>query len=330
MIAVHQGGRMYSLPVSDTMAIAVDDANPDAWIVHAVDFAARKIDSFPVTGMGQVQFAHFDRERELLWVIVSGTIFAIRLKKQQIFEVPAPDDMFFAYTMIGEGATVYVAGEYSNIWQIALPSLDWSPLLQPEPKQPRAADDEVQSRQTKDYARRYPPFYASFSKGNDIFFCGALGALARVRDGAVQTLAIDTGARLVAGGAEGVQISVSADSPVAQVYLGDFDGGFELIFSDDLRALNRTTRHAGTRYYAVSEYPKSDVHNLYRQDGKKLVPVETGCRRDPLPVISLSSSGSTLWVVDPFGMFRMADGAWELIEVDDLRRSAWPEAASER
>ncbi len=78
---------MYALPISDSQAIAVDDADEDKWIVHVVDFSARSLNSFPVEGLGHVQSLHYDTGRQLIWVIVDGTIFAIQMSEREIFEV---------------------------------------------------------------------------------------------------------------------------------------------------------------------------------------------------------------------------------------------------
>lgn len=316
---------MYALPISDTTAIAVDDADEDTWVVHFADFGARTIESFSLEGLGNIQFAHYDNGRGLLWVVTDGTVFAIQRSEQQIFEVPMPDDPFFVYSMVGEGSHVYVSGEYSNLWRIALPALEWEPLLTPEPEPPKSDDPEEQTRRVQAYAAKYPPYYFGFEVDDAYLFCGALGALARVRGTSVETRAIDTSARLVTGRVEGSQISLSGDSPRAEIYLGNFDGGFEVIFSDNLRALHRTALHGGRRYIGVAEYPSSRVHNLYVLEETGLTPIETGCAREPLPLISLSTKGAALWAIDTIGMFRLSNGVWKLVDIDDLRSGVWPD-----
>src|SRR5688572_8223052 len=178
---------MYILPLSDTKAIAVDDAAPDTWPVHVVDFETRTIETFSVDGLGSIQSAHFDHGRGLLWVIADGTIMAIQLAKQEMFEIDMPEDRFTVYSMVGEGSHLYISGEYSNLWRMSLPAMEWEPLLKPEPK---PEDDG-------DYARKYPPYYHGFQLGDDYVFCGALGALARVRGTTVETKRIESGPRLV-------------------------------------------------------------------------------------------------------------------------------------
>lgn len=316
---------MFSLPISETQAIAIDDADEDAWMVHVVDFAARSIDSFGVEGLGNVQSLHYDAGRGLIWVIVDGTIFAIQRSEQQIFEIPQPDPPFFVYTMIGDGPHVYAGGEYSNLWRMSLPAMEWDPLQRPEPPLPETDDAEEQSRRNRAYARRYPPYYHGFIAGGHYMFCGALGALARVRDRTVERQSIETEPRLMTGRAEGARIALSSDSPAAEIYLGDFDQGFEVIFGDPLRALHRTALHGGRRYIGVAEYPPSRVDNLYLQEDDALVPVETGCPREPMPLIALTAIGGALWAVDAGGLFRLSEGGWRLVDVDDLRRGVWPE-----
>jgi hypothetical protein len=316
---------MYALPISDTTALAVDDADEDTWWVHVVDFAARTFESFSVEGVGHVEFAHYDAGFGLLWVISGGTIYAIKRSAQQLFDVDMPEERFFAYSMVGEGSHVYVSGEYSNLWRIALPGQEWEPLLTPEPKPPRSDDEEEQTRRVHEYARKYPPYYFGFEADAGYIFCGALGAVARVRGTSVETQAIATGARLVTGRVEGVRISLSGDTPCGEIYLGDFDEGFEVIFSDALRAFHRTAVHAGRRYIGVAEYPPSRVDNLYVLEEGGVVPVQTGAAREPLTLISLSSTETALWAIDRIGIYRLANDAWTLVDIDDLQRGVWPE-----
>ncbi len=316
---------MYTLPISDTQAVAIDDVDEDAWMVHVVDFAARSLESFGVEGIGHVESLHYDHARGLIWVIADGTVYAIQRSEQQIFDLPPPDKPFYVYTLIGEGTHVYVGGEYANLWRIALPGLEWEPLQTPEPPPPETDDAEEQTRRNVAYARRYPPYYYGFTVGDAYMFCGALGALARVRDRTIERQMIETEPRLMTGRVEGPHISLSSDSPLGEIYLGDFDQGFEVIFSDPLRALHRTALHGGQRYIGVAEYPSSRVDNLYVRKDDLLEPVATGCAREPMPLISLTTIGPALWAIDAGGMFRLDGGGWKLVDVDDLRRGIWPE-----
>lgn len=315
---------MYALPISDTQAVAIDDADEEQWEVHFLDFEAQSMDSFHVEGVGPVQSAHYHRERGLLWVVVDGTVFVIQRSEEELFDIDGPDEEFTVYSLVGQGDHVYVSGEYSHLWRIALPSLEWEPLNTPPPKPQRSDDDEEQTRLVRDYARMHPPFYHGFQHGDAYMFCGALGALARVRGTTVERADLETGARLVVGRSEGTRISLSADSPSAEIYVGDFDDGFELVFQDNLRALNRTAVFDGQRYIGVAEYPPSDVHVLYLQTDDGLEPIETGTAREPVELSSLTSTGRALWAIDAQGVFRLADGKWMLVDIDDLRRRAWP------
>ena len=315
---------MYALPISDTTAIAVDDADEDTWRVHLVDFASNTFDSFSVDGVGHVDFAHYDTGFGLLWVISDGTIFAIKRSAQQLFEVDMPEDRFFAYSMVGEGAYVYVSGEYSNLWRIALPAQVWEPLLTPEPKPPRSDDEEEQTRRVQAYAGSTRlTILASRSAtpiSSAVHWALWPGSAAR----RWKPRQLTPAARLVSGRVEGAQISLSADTPRAEIYLGDFDGGFEVIFADNLRAFHRTAMHTGRRYLGVAEYPPSSVDNLYVLEDGGPVPVETGAAREPLTLISLSSTGNALWAIDRIGIFRLSNGEWTLVDIDDLRSGIWP------
>ncbi len=100
---------------------------------------------------------------------------------------------------------------------MALPSLEWEPLLTPEPPPPETPDEKEQSRRNVAYARRHPPYYHGFSVGDAYLFCGALGALARVRGTTVERQTIEaTEPRLMTGRTEGGAISLSSDSPAAE------------------------------------------------------------------------------------------------------------------
>lgn len=317
---------MYSLPISDTTAIAIDDEDEEDWLVHFVDFEAQTMETFSVVGLGSVQFAHYDPDRGLIWVLIDGTIFAIGIAEKQIFDIsPPPRERFYIYSMISGKSHLYISGEYSNLWRISVHEQEWEPLLTPEPEPPETDDEEEQTRRNKAYAAKYPDYYFGFQVGEDYIFCGGMGALARVRGTSVEIQAIETGARLVTGRVEGAQISLSADSPGAEIYLGDFDAGFEVVFSDNQPSLHRTAIHEGRRYIGIAEYPPSDLHNLYVYEKDELVPIETDCAREPLQLISLSSMGSALWAIDAFGLFRLSDGKWTLVDDDDLQSGVWPE-----
>lgn len=314
---------MFTLPLNDTQAIAIDDADEDTWQVHHVDFAARSITRVAVDGIGRVTAAHYDAGRKLLWLIVGGRLFA--MKDDEVFDVPMPDDeAFFAYTVVGDGPAVYVAGEYSNLWRVALPSMDWEPVLKPPPPPEDVDDEALQSAQTKDYARRHPPLYAGFKHGDDFMFAGALGTVVRLRNGVVEQRTLPSGHRFVSGRAEGGRVSLSADSQGGSIVVGDFDGAFEVLFQDSQPALHRTALHAGRRYIGVAEYPPSSLHNLYTHDGTGLSRVTTGCAREPGPLISLQATEHALFAVDAGGVFRLSNGAWTLVDENDLERETWP------
>ncbi|MGE3363263.1 MAG: hypothetical protein AB7I34_07390 [Rhizobiaceae bacterium] len=307
------------------MAFAIDDDDEDNWIVYVVDFDAKTMESFSFVGSGNVQSAHWDPGRGLIWVLVDGTIFAIDRSKHEMFDISSPPKKFFVYSVLSTDSHIYVSGEYSNIWRISVPALEWEPLQTPEPKPPRAADAAEQTRRTKEYARKYPPYYYGFEVGEHFVFCGALGALARVHGTSVETQRIETEARLMTGRVEGRQISLSADSPRGEIYLGNFGEDFEIIFSDNQRSLHRTALHNGRRYIGIAEYPASELHNLYIYEKNELAPVETDCAREPLQLISLSSTGNALWAIDGFGIFRLSQDKWTLVDDDDLQSGIWPE-----
>ena len=321
---------MYSLPISDTRAIAVDDNDEEKWLVHDIDYATKSVKSFTCEGLGEVTWAYFNREDEELWVVASGShVAVISLEQEECFEVgePGEDDAFHVYSVVCVPGAAYVSGEYSNLWRIDLESFDWTPLLKPEPnEEPDDEDDKQRSRRTKEYAAKYPPLYGGVEIGRDIVFFGALGALARVRDGVVErkTLEIAPKARLVAGQVEGTRLCLSADGARGAVFVGDFDAGFELVFSDNQPAFNRSAMHGGRRYLGIAAYPPSDLHNLYVHEDGKPVAVENDCPRDPLGLLSLSSTGAALWVIVNVGIFRFADDAWTLLDVDDLESGDWP------
>lgn len=318
---------MYTLPISESQAIAIDDQEEDPWYVYEIDYEKQSITPHEIQGVGQVESAFYDPERGLLWVVSEGDIFGISLTKQDTFGVPMPEPDFHMYAAIGDANALYVCGEYSNIWRLSLPDLSWTSLQSPDPKPARSDDPDQQTRQVRAYANAFPPFYNAFRVGASYVFCGALGALAQVKDGVVRRSDINTGARFVSGRAEGGRMSLSADSPGGQIYIGDFDTGFEALFADKQPSLHRTAIHGGQRFIGIAEYPPSQLHNLYvLESPEELVPYNTDCAREPFALIDLTSIGKSLWAIDAAGVFRRDGTAWVLIQLDDLQRGIWPTA----
>ncbi|WP_299700107.1 hypothetical protein [uncultured Tateyamaria sp.] len=318
---------MFTLPISETHAIAIDDSDEDSWSVYTVDFDKWTFESFDVEGEGSVQGAHYDESRDLVWIVAHGALFALQPSEEELFGAPQPPKDFFIYAVLGNTDQVYACGEYQNLWQFSWSSKQWTPLLEPGPKPPRSDDAQTQSQRVKEYARNHPPLYAGFAVGSDFVFCGALGALVRVRQGNVETTEIATGARLVSGHAENGHIVLSGDSNGAEIYKGDFDSGFELFFADKQPSLHRTALNDGDRFIAIAEYPASNLHNLYIYEDEELIPYNTGCAREPFPLTSLSTIGDTLWATDLAGMFRRKNGKWSYVGIEDLKSGAWPEDA---
>lgn len=320
---------MYSLPISDTKAISIDDEDEDEWHVHFVDFETKTFESFSVAGLETVQYAFFDPKvgQGIIWIVTQGTLFAISLEEKELFEVEPPPEKFFIYSVISDGKHAYVSGEHSNLWRFALPDFTWEQIQTPEPEAEEVDDEKEQSRRNKAYAAKYPPFYSGTQVGDDFVFCGALGALARVRGTAVETKLIEGKPRFVKVQTEGGRLVLGSDGKRGEVRIGDFDGGFETIWGDNLPAFHRTAVHDGRRYLGVAEYPPSNVHNLYTLENGKPQAVEIEgprCAREVFGLVSMSASETALWLVDGCGVFRFANGTWTLVDDDDLRAGTWP------
>lgn len=316
---------MFTLPISESQAIAIDDTDELTWPVHIVDFEARTINSFDVEGEGTVQAALFDATRGLVWVVSHGALFALELAEKELLGAPQPPQDFFIYAIVGDADQVLVGGEYQNLWQFTWADKKWRAILEPAPKPPEADDPEVQTERVREYARANPPFYAGFKSGDEFVFCGALGTLVRVRDGNVLRAEIDSGARLVSGHTEGNKIMISADSPGAEIYRGNFVDAFELYFADKQPALHRNAKHGGERFIGIAEYPPCDLHNLYVFEAGELIPYNTGCAREPEPLISLTTVGESLWAIDLAGIFRRKSDRWQFLGLQDLQRGSWPD-----
>jgi len=117
---------------------------------------------------------------------------------------------------------------------------------------------------------------------------------------------------------EGGAAVLCGDDPVAGIYRGTMEGGFEQLFQHDDPALHLTALHGGTRYIGAGLDPDHDGPCLFTLEHDALVPVETGCEREPGHLTHLKVTGSVLWATDLQGIFRLRDGRWRLTEITDL------------
>ena len=319
---------MFALALSDTQLFAVEDDDPEDWLFHYADFDPLVVDSFATPAGGVVAAATVNPETQAAWLLARGQLFAASRKLRVAMRLPFParDTVAFDVTLIG--ARYYVSCDAATIWYYEREVEEWVQLLRPDPRPPLPPREDGEgagaytartSPAQFDYAHKFPDFYKSFAMGEDTYFIGALGHLVVLRGRIMEESWLDSGARLVHGFREGSRAILCGDQPIAQIFAGTQEEGFELIFQNDERALHLTALHGGTRYIGAGLSPDYDGPNLFRLEGEALVPVETGCAREPIGLQQLVSTGRVLWAIDREGVFRLAGGQWTLTEIEDIR-----------
>lgn len=324
---------MFALALSDTQVFAVEDEDPDDWTFHYAGFDPLASDSFMTPSGGAVAAATINPETQAAWLLARGQLYAAsrQLKVAMRLPFPAEDTVIFDVNLIG--SRYYVCCNSATIWYYEREVEEWVQLLRPDPRPPtpeRGADESAAAYTARtspaqfDYARRFPDFYKSFALGDDTYFIGALGHVVVLRGRAMEETWLDSGARLVHGFREGNEAVLCGDHPVAQIYKGTLAGGFELLFQNDERALHLTALHKGRRYIGAGLSPDYEGPNLFVLEEDELVPVETGCDREPFGLLQLVSTGSVLWAIDTEGVFRFADGSWTLTEIEEINEIGNP------
>ena len=318
---------MYALPVTDTLVLAIDDSEDEDWVFHFVEFDPTAHHSFRTPHGGQVLAMTVNPKSHAAWIVAAGQLYASSREMEIAVPLPLPVEGMVPFDVTLIGDRYYVCGNASNIWYYDVPREEWVPLVVPEPRPelpPRQGGETAESytRRTSprmyDHARRFPDMYRAFPVGQESYFCGALGRVIRLKDGATDEQWLETGPRLVHGFDEDGAAVLCGDDPVAGIYRGTIDEGFEQLFQDDNPALHLTARHGGTRYIGAGLDPDHEGPCLFTLEDGELAPVETGCEREPEHLTHLKVTGSVLWATDLEGIFRLKDGRWRLTEIADL------------
>ena len=318
---------MYAHPVHDTLVLAIDDEQNEDWVFHYIEFDPTAHVRFATPKGGSVVTATVNPESFAAWIIASGMLYASSREMQVAVRLPLPVKGLVPFDVSFIDQRYYVCGDASNIWYYDVPAEKWVGLMVPEPKPvlpARNAGESAEAHAARtspeqyEYARQYPDIYRAFAVGQDHYFVGALGRVIRLRAEELSGQWVDSGVRLIHGYEEGGQAVLCGSGPVAQIYKGTLDGGFELIFENDNPALCQTACFNGTRYIGAALNPDHDGDCLYQIEDGDLVPVKTGCDREPDHLRYLMKTGSVLWAVDLNGIFRLTAKGWTLTELSDL------------
>lgn len=324
---------MFARALSDTELFAVEDEDPDDWTFHYASFDPLRVDSFMTPSGGPVETATVNPETQAAWLLARGQLFAASRKLKVAHRLPFPPENTVAFDVELIGSRYYVCCNAGTIWYYERELEEWVQLLRPDPRPvlPAQGPDESAAAyvartspiQTA-YARKFPDFYKAFAFGDDSYFIGALGHVVVLRGKIMEEAWLESGARLIHGFREGNEAVLCADRPVAQIFKGTVQGGFELIFQADEPALHLTALHQGQRYIGAAVSRDYEGPNLLLLQGDELIPVETGCAREPFGLIELISTGSVLWAIDTEGVFRFAGGIWTLTEIEEIHEIGNP------
>lgn len=317
---------MFAIPTGDQTAFFVDVADTEFWTVHYLSFDPLTSDSFEVDHYGSALTATVNTETQAAWIL-GDHILAVSRELRISQGVPFPVDGLAPFDLRLLGNYYYLCCAQANVWAFNRDTDTWEPRLEPGPRPeipPRgdtetAADYVDRTYPIMDrYARDNPDTYAAFAAGDAHYVVGALGRIIRFRGDTPDQMWLDSGVRLIDGFEEDGAITLCGDSPVAEIYRGSMEDGFELIFFSEEQALHKTALHGGTRYIGAGLHEDYADTALFTLEDGALVPVETGCAREPGNLMQLLSTGSVLWAIDGGGFFRLKDGAWTLTEMRDI------------
>lgn len=324
---------MYACPINDAFAFAIDDEDTEAWRFYYVDFDPLRVDSFEAPYGGVIASATMNPASQAVWMLARGQLYASSRELRIAVPLPLPEEGIVPFDVKLMGGRYYVAANAASVWYFDPPTESWVSVKQPEardpspPREPGESYEDYASRQNAAmvaFALDNPDYYKLFQVGEDHYFVGALGQVTRLRSGALTEFEVDSGARLIDGHAEGTNVILCGDNPVAEVFQGSLEGGFERIYENQNGALHKTAMHGGIRYIGAAQDPEYEGDALFTWDGAELTPVETGCEREPRSLLQLASTGNVLWAIDEAGFFRLTPYGWELIEFTDMQTDAQP------
>ncbi|UOA28963.1 hypothetical protein [Pseudosulfitobacter sp. DSM 107133] len=341
---------MYAIPIDDHSAFALDDSafvaadkaefasgvdemeapEPGIWGCHYIDFDPFQVTSFTTPGGGIAYSATINPDTNDAWILAKDNLYIVFLKDQSIGKAPMPEEGISIFDVTQIGGRYYLSCSNGKVWYYDMNTFEWSALITSAPlpeRQPRgetetAADYVARTTPArKEHIFKYPHFYKAIAVGSDHYFLGALGRVVKIGADGREEMRLDSGARLVTGSVEGDQAVLCGDSPIAEIFRGTLDSGFERIFQNPERALHMTALHKGLRYIGAAEYPGFFGPSLYTCEGDELTPVVTGCAREPDNLLQLVSTGGVLWAIDRRGIFRFTSDGWSLTDLSDIENA---------
>ncbi|PWJ16571.1 hypothetical protein [Jannaschia seohaensis] len=318
---------MFAQPVTDTLVLAIEDVPPDEWRFHYISYEPTEHHSFDTPNGGDVISAAVNPENLAAWMLADGTLFAVSHELQSAIILPLPRERMPFFDVTRLDGRYFVTGAAANIWAFDMAEGAWSPITAPAPQpdlpdQGRDESDEAYARRVvmarSAHLQAHPDMYHSFKVGDDLYFVGALGRVFRLRDGALDGDWLDGGDRLFHGFAHEDEAILVGNDPGVAVYRGTLDSGFERIWQSDETALHRMAFFGGAHYVGAGLDLSYDGPCLNVLNGDELVPVVTGCEREPGHLRHLMVTGEVLWAIDLEGIFRFTKGKWTLTELEDL------------
>lgn len=343
------GSEMYAFAINENMAFAVvgegfndvdeDDAEllsdeprePTVWQHFFINFDPElSVKGFRTPAGGNVYSATTNPNTGAIWMLARNRLYVLSRNTGEIFHTPLPEDRLAVFEVTEISGRYYFCCSRGRIWCYDGKQDAWLPLVESDPRpkrQPRREGESVEDYVDRTtparvtHIRKFPTFYHAFAVGDDLYFLADLGrVVVRLRGETSNEMRFESGASLVGGHAEGDQAIICGSAPAAEIYRGTFENGFERIFQNDEKALHLTALHDGTRYIGASVYPGVNGPSLFAYNGNDLVPVATGCTREPGNLLQLVAIGTVLWAIDEKGFFRLTTQGWSLTELSEIYR----------
>lgn len=341
---------MYAFAINEKMAFAVvgegfndvdkDDIEPSSeepqeptvWRHFFISFDPElRVKHFRTPAGGIVYSATVNPDTGAIWMLARNRLYLLSRSTGEIFHAPLPEDRLAVFEVTEIAGRYYFCCSYGRIWCYDGKQDVWTPLVESDPRpkrEPRRKGESVEeyvdrtTPASEAYIERFPDFFHAFAVGDDLYFLADLGrvVIRSLRGETSNEIRFESGASLVGGHAEGNQAVICGSAPVAEIYRGTFENGFERIFQNDEKSLHLTALHDGTRYIGASVYPGFNGPSLFTYDGQDLVPVVTGCIREPGNLLQLVATGTVLWAIDEKGFFRHTTQGWSLTEFSEVYR----------
>ncbi len=319
---------MFSVPITETLVLAIDEDGENDWVFHYIDLNTGSHDSFSTPHGGEIMSVTVNPQSFAAWILASGQLYAASRELRVAVPLPLPVDGLVPFDITLVGDRYYLCGANSNVWYYDVQGEKWVPVVVPHPREKLPEREAGESAAVyvnrthniyADYARSNPDMYKAFSVAADCYFVGALGRTVRLRGDTSDEVRIDSGVRLLHGYAEEDKAVLCGSGPIAAIYKGDMEAGFEQIFQHDEKAYFLSALYDNKRFIGAgmeAEYEGEEF--LFTLEEEELVPVVTGCAREPEHLLHLMVIGSVLWAIDLDGIFRYAKEKWTLTELSDL------------